>query len=96
MIAENTASGARQQEWLYDLATNRLAPYTSGILDMSREPVDGMYFQRGLIQYQIVDDGRTLEFSCTLGPRFGRGLRFELVDAPKGVQLRQPTPLWIS
>lgn len=96
MIVENTASGARQQEWLYDLATNRLVRYAIGILDMTREPVDGMYFQRGLVQYQVADDGRALEFSCTLGPQFGRGLHFELVDAPDGVQLRQPTPLWIS
>lgn len=96
MIVENTANGARQQEWLYDLATNRLVPHAVGILDMTREPVDGMYFQRGLVQYQVTDDQRALEFSCTLGPQFGRGLRFELSDAPEGVQLGQPTPLWIS
>jgi hypothetical protein len=95
MIVEKTTSGGRL-EWLYNLATNRLAPYAIGILDMSSEPVDGMYFTRGLIQYQLKDDGQALEFSCTLGPRFGRGLRFELVDAPEGVQLTQPAPLWIS
>jgi hypothetical protein len=95
MIVENRASGG-WQEWLYDLGTNRLIPYAIGVLDMTREPVNGMYFQRGLVQYRVVEDQRALEFSCTLGPRFGRGLRFELVDAPEGVQLREPTLLWIS
>jgi hypothetical protein len=95
MIVENTASGGRL-DWLYDAAANTLTPCALGILDMSREPMDGMYYQRGLVQYRVADDRRTIEFSSTLGPRFGRGATFDVIEGPGGVRLANPQVLWIA
>ena len=95
MIVENTASGGRL-DWLYDVVASTLKPYALGVLDMSREPMDGMYFQRALVQYRVADDRRTIEFSSTLGPRFGRGVTFDLIEEPGGIRLANPQMLWIA
>jgi hypothetical protein len=95
MLVERLPGGARQ-DWLYDVTTNRLTALALGIVDVSREPMNGMYYARGLMEYQVADDWQTLEFSCTLGPRFGRGLRFVLVETSEHVRLARPMLLWIS
>jgi hypothetical protein len=92
---ENTPSGGRL-DWLYDVAAHTLKPCALGILDMSREPMDGMYFQRGLVQYRVADDQRTVEFSSTLGPRFGRGVTFDVIEEQDGIRLANPQVLWMA
>jgi hypothetical protein len=95
-LVESERGGMAAQSWLYDLTANRLVPFFDAPVDMRDEPVDGMYFRRAMIQYSVVDERRALEFSCTLGPRFGRGLVFDLVEEAAGIRLANQRLLWIS
>jgi hypothetical protein len=96
ILVESERGGPPTRSWLYDLTTNRLVPFLDAPVDMRDEPVDGMYFRRAMIQYSVVDERRALEFSCTLGPRFGRGLVFDLVEEAGGIRLANQRMLWIS
>lgn len=60
------------------------------------EPINGMYFPEGHAEIGINQEGNIAFFSFQVGPRYGRGYKYEIIKDPAGSHLGEEQSLWIS
>lgn len=56
----------------------------------------GMYFHVGSFAFCISEDCKTAKIDMWLGPRYGCGLTYEIIDEWGRVYLSSPTNRWVS
>ena len=61
-----------------------------------REPTDGMYYQEGCADFSISPDSKKNIIEWQVGPRYGRGLRYDIVLNDSNVILHKDADLWVS
>jgi hypothetical protein len=59
--------------------------------------ISGMYYQRGTFDFVVATDARSVVVGWQVGPRFGRGFRYEVgTDDAGHLSLRISHTLWKS
>jgi hypothetical protein len=59
--------------------------------------LNGMYYNRGSFDFVIAPDGTSIVAGCQVGPRFGSGVRYQVVTNDSGqLSLKLADTLWRS
>ena len=57
---------------------------------------NGMYYSRGFGEFSIHENGEVVLVSWQVGPRYGRGYQFSMVQHNGAIELTNQKELWIS
>ena len=84
-----------QIEGTYRLCNGEIVTVKAGT-EINREPISGMYFKEGhaTIGYDLKEGKAYLDYA--VGPRYGRGFVYPIIEVEGGYQLGKPDLLWVS
>ena len=87
----------------FDMIPQETYRYENGIMEIvetgtqnATSPVNGIYYPEGYGLIGILKDNRYAYVSYIVGPRFGKGFRYRILNDEKGLQLGDKVLVWIS
>jgi hypothetical protein len=78
------------------IAVWRVSEENSQEIEPEREPSNGMYFQEGDAGFSISPDFKNIIIEWQVGPRYGRGCRYDIVLKNSNIILQNKGDLWVS
>ena len=57
---------------------------------------NGMYYSHGYGDFSIHDNGEVVRIGWDVGPRFGRGYKFSIIQRGDEIELENQEDLWVS
>ena len=81
---------------VWRVTENDVQKLTDLSVEPSRKPYDGMYFSEGWGDFSISPDLNNVIIEWQVGPRYGRGFRYNLIYEDENITLRKEADLWVS
>lgn len=82
-----------QKKWLYE---NGSLKETDMKREIDKEQRNGMYYLEAAFEFSIDMDNRQVYLNICCGPRYARGIKFELGKNGNSVCLCNDKVLWVS
>ncbi len=61
-----------------------------------KDPKDGMYFNEGLGYFSFNEMNNEIQFEWYVGPRYGRGFVYKIIDIEGKIEVIQDRLIWVS
>lgn len=87
-------SDARNTLSIWKYEKNELCAQKKDIL-IPKPVISNMYYDRALFEFEILDES-TVSLQYCLGPKYGRGLKYDIVWENDAILLGNERTIWVS